>query len=50
MNRVVDWFLYAENDLKTAKAALAAGVNNTTCLHAHQVAEKCLKALLLDKE
>lgn len=50
MSRIADWFLYAVNDLKTAKAALAAEVNNTTCFHAHQVAEKCLKALLLDKE
>lgn len=50
MSKIGDWLLYAENDLKTAKVALAAEVTNTACFHTHQVAEKCLKALLLEKE
>lgn len=45
-----DWLLYAEGDLKTAKAALEAGVTNNACFHSHQTAEKCLKAVLLGKE
>lgn len=50
MSKVSDWLVYAENDLKTAKAALAEGITNTSCLHSHQVAEKSLKAVLLEKE
>lgn len=50
MNKVADWLLYAENDLKTAKAALDEGVTNTACFHAQQTVEKCLKVILLDKE
>lgn len=50
MSKVADWLLYAENDLKTAKAALNEGITNTACFHAQQTVEKCLKALLLDKE
>ena len=45
-----DWLLYAEGDLKTAKAALEAGVTNNACFHSHQTAEKCLKAVLLGNE
>lgn len=50
MSEVADWLLYAENDLKTAKSAIVDDVTNNACLHAHQVAEKCLKAILLSKE
>lgn len=50
MNKVADWLLYAENDLKTAKAALDEGITNTACFHTQQTVEKCLKAILLDKE
>lgn len=50
MSKVADWLVYAENDLKTAKAALGENVTNNACFHAQQTVEKCLKALLLSEE
>lgn len=50
MNNSTDWLLFAENDLKTAKAAFGEGITNNACFHAHQTVEKCLKAIVLVKE
>lgn len=50
MNNSTDWLLFAENDLKTAKAAFGEGITNNACFHAHQTVEKCLKAIVLAKE
>lgn len=47
---VADWLIYAENDLKTAKAALQEDVTNNACFHAQQTVEKSLKAILLAEE
>lgn len=47
MGSAADWLFLAESDLKTAKAALDNDITNTTCFHAHQAAEKSLKAVLI---
>lgn len=50
MSSIADWLLYAEDDLKTAKAALSQNIVTTACLHSHQTVEKSLKAVLFAKE
>src|SRR3990172_10442580 len=42
-----DWLLFAENDLKTAKAALADDIPSNACFLAQQTVEKSLKGLIL---
>ena len=47
---VREWFSKAENDLKNASLALAAGADcptDTVCFHAQQCVEKYLEALLV---
>ena len=47
---VREWLIKAENDLKNAAHTLKMGVDcptDTVCFHAHQCAEKYLKALLV---
>lgn len=39
------WLIFAEDDLKMAKLALAEGIYNQVCFHAQQCAEKSLKVL-----
>lgn len=46
-----DWFLRAEDDLKTIEALLKeGGPANTACFHAQQAAEKYLKGFLAAHE
>lgn len=47
MNRPEEWLLFAELDLKAAKASLKEGVPNIACYLSQQVAEKVLKAVIL---
>lgn len=42
-----DWLLFAENDLKTAKAALTEDIPSNACFLAQQAVEKSLKGLIL---
>lgn len=50
MSKVSDWLTFAENDLKTARAALGEDVTNNACFNAQQTVEKSLKAVLLANE
>lgn len=45
-----DWLLFAENDLKTAKAALADDIPSNACFMAQQTVEKSLKGLIFSNE
>jgi HEPN domain-containing protein len=42
------WLLKAKNDLRTSETMLSIDrpITDTACFHAHQCAEKCLKAFL----
>ncbi|MCX6646988.1 MAG: HEPN domain-containing protein [bacterium] len=42
------WLLKAQNDLRTTETMLSIDhpITDTACFHAHQCAEKCLKAFL----
>jgi len=48
-NEIENWFLKADNDLKTARDELAAEdpATDTVCFHAQQCAEKYVKAYLV---
>lgn len=39
-----DWLYYAGEDLRSAELLLKEGIYSQSCFHAHQCAEKCLKA------
>jgi HEPN domain-containing protein len=47
MNEAANWFEFARTDLKMAELALAAGLFNQACFHAHQAVEKLLKGFIL---
>lgn len=47
MNRIEDWILAAELDLKGAKGSWKEGVANVVCFLAQQAVEKILKAAAL---
>jgi HEPN domain-containing protein len=47
MNEAANWFEFARTDLKVAELALAAGLFNQACFHAHQAVEKLLKGFIL---
>lgn len=49
MNRVKDWLLLVELDLRAARGALEEGAPNIACFCSHQAVEKVLKAILLQK-
>lgn len=49
MNRVEDWLLAADLDLKAARGSLNEGAPNIACFLSHQGVEKALKALLLQQ-
>lgn len=38
------WFRFATDDLQAAGELIKAGLHNLACFHAHQAAEKSLKA------
>lgn len=42
-----DWLMFAENDLRTARAALADDIPSNACFLAQQTVEKSLKGLIL---
>ncbi|CEP67141.1 HEPN [Moorella glycerini] len=41
------WLKYADDDLRAAAELIKAGLYNLACFHAHQAAEKYLKAFLV---
>lgn len=41
------WLRYADDDLKAAEELMKVQLYNVVCFHAHQAAEKCLKAFLV---
>lgn len=45
-----DWLIFAQNDLKTAEAALKDGIAGNACFLSHQAAEKSLKAVILSRK
>lgn len=45
-----DWLFLAETDFRAALGSLENDAPNMACFHAHQVAEKCLKAILESAE
>jgi hypothetical protein len=47
MNEAANWFEFARTDLQVAELALAAGLFNQACFHAHQAVEKLLKGFIL---
>ena len=49
MNEAANWFEFARTDLKMAELALAAGLFNQACFHAHQAVEKLLKGFILSR-
>ncbi|MBI5356439.1 HEPN domain-containing protein [Candidatus Collierbacteria bacterium] len=49
MNRVKDWLLAADLDLKAARGSLNEGAPNIACFLSHQAVEKILKAYLLQR-
>jgi HEPN domain-containing protein len=46
MKRPNNWFFFAQEDLRTAKALLKAGIYNQVCFHCQQGVEKTLKGFL----
>ena len=44
--RAESWIIFAETDLRAAKACLKDEVFNQVCFHAQQMAEKALKAVI----
>ncbi len=50
MNRVKDWSLMADLDLKAARGSLNEDVPNIACFLSHQAVEKVLKAYLLQRD
>ncbi len=46
MKRANNWFFFADEDLKTAKAVLREGIYNQVCFHCQQGVEKTLKGFL----
>lgn len=46
MKRANNWFFFADEDLKTAEAALKEGIYNQVCFHCQQGVEKTLKGFL----
>jgi HEPN domain-containing protein len=49
MNRVEDWLLAADLDLKAARGSLNEDAPNIACFLSHQAVEKALKAILLQQ-
>ena len=41
------WYAFARDDLRMAELASVEGLNNQTCFHAQQAAEKLLKGLIV---
>ena len=46
-SRYADWLREAKDDLETARYLLEGGRYSKACFHAHQAAEKAVKALLI---
>lgn len=45
-----DWLYFAGEDLRSAELLLKEGIYSQACFHAHQCAEKCLKAFAIFRE
>ena len=50
MNEVTSrWLAFVDEDLQMAELALGSSLWNQVCFHAHQCAEKSLKALMAER-